>query len=54
MKHPKGVKGGEGFADTENLETSRLEVKSSIWFSWKPAPAQLLLYKIFCRSYTAE
>lgn len=31
IKHPRGLKGWEGFADTEILETSRLEVKSSIW-----------------------
>lgn len=31
IKHPRGVKGWEGFADTEILETFRLEVKSSVW-----------------------
>lgn len=54
-KHPKGLKGGEGFAATENLETSHLGCQViNLAVSWKPAPAQLLLYKIFCSCYSAE
>lgn len=55
QKTPQRSKKGRGFADAEHLATSHLGCQTIyLAVSWKPAPAQLLLYKLSCRCCSAE